>query len=226
MTITLLHGDHTFASRQRLQQLRAAVGPETQIEWIEGKKTTPGQIASALVTQHLFAPDRLIIIEQLHAQPSKKKLAECVTALRAGAVEENSHTLVILWEAKSLTATQVTALKPTKTEVFTLPKQLFSWLSLVSPRTPKPNLLQQFHKVMEREPVELCLHMLIRQVRLMISAKAGEGGSPAVVRQAAGFTDKDLFAAHTRLFELDRNLKTGHNQLTLSAELDLWLLSL
>lgn len=222
----ILHGEHTVASRNRLQELvDAARGQGTRIVRLSGNKLDRASLESKLGTVSLFGQDQLIVIEQLltgRVSNRKKAAVELLSATNPDGV--------ILWEDKSLGKRALKPFDGAQTEEFKLSKVLFSWLDSFGTK-PKSTQLKLLHQALEQEDAYFIFIMLARQLRLLIQvADSGSAsGPPFVVRklkgQAGNFSLSQLLDLHAKLLEIDYRQKTSQNRLTLTAELDLLLLS-
>src|SRR5689334_1110612 len=104
----VLHGEHELNSRARLIELTAeAKAAQTEVTWLDGKKLTPADLELALGSDTLFANPKLLVIEQVFAGPKSKRKDELAKAL--GEISDTTVE-ILLWEAKSLTATQLKTL--------------------------------------------------------------------------------------------------------------------
>ena len=234
--ITILHGEHLVASRQRLTELLDAARQQGQdVVRLEGKSLDLGKLEEVLGSSSLFGDKKLLLIEELHSLPKSKRKDQLIATIATAASDtalQDSLSL-ILWEKRALTATMLKAFPQAQVQEFKLSNQLFKWLESLSPHKPsKPAQLKLFHQVLVTEDAFLCLTMLIRQVRLLIQTK--DGGKPAgapfmiakLSKQAQNFTLDQLLKMHHSLLEIDLKQKTSGSLLSLEQELDLLLLGL
>lgn len=224
----ILHGEHELNSRAKLIELTTAAKQNgTQVIWLDGKKLTLAELELALGSDTLFSNPKLLVIEQVFAGPKSKRKDELAKAL--GEITDQSVELM-LWEAKSLTATQLKTLGNPKSEVFKLSNAVFTWLDALSPvKATKPKQLELLAKAAAAESAEFCLLMLIRQLRLLIQAKENRLPPMApfmigkIKKQAEPFSLMQLVALHSGIFEIDKRQKTGTSPANTCQELEvLW----
>ena len=226
----ILHGDHQPDSRKRLVELMdAAQAAQQNIAARDADSTTPDEIYAILGRESLFGQTELVVIEGLHSLPTGNKRKELTGIL----AEHSQNPNVILWEKKSLSATQLKKFPKAQVQEFKIAKQLFVWLDSLSPQADKSRLIKLFHQVSDQESSELGFLMLARQLRLLIQTKEGikpPAGAPFMItklrRQASFFSMPQLLNLHTQLLDIDVRQKTGQAHLDLQAELDLWLMQL
>ncbi len=222
--MTILHGENTFASRQRLQELvDFARSNKTVITRLTAKQLSPADLELALGSNSLFAEEKVIVIEELHSLPRSKRKNELIEQIAA------TETEVILWEKRSLTKTMLKKFPKAQAQEFKVGKKLFAWLDSFG--RDKKKTFKLLSESIEQEGEHFCFLMLIRQIRLLIQIKEG-----AVIRlapfmksklssQAKTFSLEQLLKLHTQLFEIDKNMKTGQAKLPLGQELALLTLS-
>ena len=226
----ILHGDHQPNSRQRLTTLTTEANAHgVNITRVEAATLTPNALEIILGRDSLFGTTELVIIEGLHSLPASQQRKTLIQLL----TQHTQNPNLIIWENKSLTATQLKIFQNAKIEEFKIKKLLFTWMDSLSPQTDKARLLTLFHQVTDQEPVEFIFLMLARQIRLLIQTKEGispPSGSPFMLsklrHQAQFFTLEQLLKLHSQLLKIDLDQKNGKSQLDLKAQLDLWQISL
>lgn len=224
----ILHGEHELNSRARLIELISAAKQNgTQVIWLDGKKLTTADLELALGSDTLFANPKLLVIEQVFAGPKSKRKDEVAKAL--GQISDQTVE-VFLWEAKTITATQLKTLGNPKQEIFKLSNAVFTWLDAVSPaKATKAKQQQLFTAAVAAESAEFCLIMLIRQLRLLIQAKENKLTSlpPFMIgkikKQADAFTLEQLLSLHAAVFGIDKRQKTGTSPSNTCQELEVLL---
>lgn len=224
----ILHGEHELNSRARLIELTSAAKQNgTQVIWLDGKKLTTADLELALGSDTLFANPKLLVIEQVFAGPKSKRKDDLAKAL--GLISDQTVE-VIIWEAKTLTATQLKTLANPKQELFKLSNAVFTWLDALSPaQATKAKQQQLFTAAVAAESAEFCLIMLIRQLRLLIQAKENTLTSlpPFMIgkikKQADAFTLEQLLSLHAAVFGIDKRQKTGTSPANTCQELEVLL---
>jgi DNA polymerase III delta subunit len=232
--ITLLFGENTGVSRQKLQELQAvATSQNKTIIHLDAKKLSIPDLEEVFGSTGLFGDERVIVIEELHSLPKSARQNQLFDLIK----QAEADTELILWEKRALTPTMIKRWSKPILHEFKLSSVMFKWLESIqpiqgSPQNTAPKNITLFHQTLVTEDEHLCFIMLARQVRLLIQVKAGEQpkGPPFMISKLAGqsklFTLEQLIATHTRLLEIDRRLKTGAARLNLTQELDLLLLEL
>ncbi len=224
----VLHGEHELKSRARLIELTtAAKQNHTEVTWLDGKKLTPADLELALGSDTLFANPKLLVIEQVFAGPKSKRKDELAKAL--GQITDTTVDLLI-WEAKTLTATQLKTLGNPKAELFKLSNAVFTWLDALSPApAAREKVLKLFNAAVEAESAEFCLLMLLRQIRLMIQSKEHQlpPMAPFMIgklkKQADAYSLPQLLELHSALFGIDKRQKTGLSPSNVCQELEVLL---
>jgi DNA polymerase III delta subunit len=226
--IIILHGENTIKSRARLTQLVNDLKVKNQeIIRLEAKKLELAQLEETLLKNSLFGNQETLIIEELHSLPKSKKKDELISLL-ANSTQKD----IILWEKRDLTATMLKKFPQGKAEQFKLTNALFSWLDLFHHQTPIKQNLQALQKAIKNNGDYMCFIMLARQISLLIYAKDGGQikGAPFMIsklkKQAQAFSFEKLLGLHKQLFELDQQMKSSKNLLTLEQALDVLTISL
>lgn len=226
--LTILHGENIVASRNKMVELIAqAKATNKTVERLEAPQLNPGFLESKMVKQDLFGTQQIIIIQELHSLPRSKQKTTLIELVAKNNIE------VILWEKRKLTPTMLKKFPRAKVLKFPLSNALFSWLDSLNGRQKnKKAQLETFHAVLKNEDPYLCMIMLARQIKFLITAKEGGkiSGAPwmaqKIIRQSQNFSLKQLLSIHQRLFTIDIKQKSSHKLLELEQELDLLLLSM
>ena len=228
MSKHLFHGDDLSASRSLLN---ATVDQDRrlgrEIRSLDGAKITPQELESTLATANLFAQES-VIIENLGSRPlskDKKTLLQLVKDYRGS---KNLY----LWEKKELSKSQVTAFgQEVISRLSKTPVLIFKFLESLSPG----NVLDSLALLRETaDKVEdgFIFVMLSRHVADLIIAKSGDTSllnpwkKTRLISQAKEWHESELLSLHTRLLNIDRQLKTGRTKLSYLDHLDLLLASL
>jgi hypothetical protein len=222
--IYLFHGDHTAQSRHAYREARSAAHAQIY---------TPvhpqvGDIIQRLSGTDLFAATVPLALENIHSLRSNKEKDLIISYLSSlpAAVD------VYLWEEKSLTKKQLTALGThVKAQEFSLPKTLYAYLDSLYPhnRTKSLTLLDE---VCNTEPVELVLFMTIRHFRLLVALSDTTAPRISEIKQVSPWQEKKLqtharmISHHERvlfldaLLHLDIGIKSGTSALDTKAALE------
>lgn len=228
--ITLLHGDNHVQSRTALTTaLHRAKETGQLIVHLEFKNLELRQLQSTLESQSLFGDPQLFVGEELHSLPKSKRKDELCTYL--GQLSQTAAPVVLLWEKKLLTATELKRFAGAKVTAFAATRVMFSWLqALTGQASPsaKQRMLTLFRAAVESDGEQFCSAMLARQVRLLLQAK--EGSLPPtqakVLSQARLFSVSQLHWLHQQLTLIDQRQKSAHSLLSLASELEFLQMSL
>lgn len=197
----LLHGDNQVASRQKLKELTKPTKQE--VVRLDGAKLDETMLRQALESQSFLGEDKLVVIEGLPARSLISILIDELT------------TSIILWVNKKITPP-----KSFQAELFRTPATIFKFLDFLKPPIPE-------------EAPELILYMLCRRVSDLIIAKdkpdlltLASWQKSKLIAQARIYTLPWLINLHSKLLNLEYEVKTGQNILPLRSSLDLLLATL
>lgn len=221
-TITILHGEHTVASRTALAKiLDASRASGISIERLQAKTLSEADLETTLGSSDLFGTEKLLVVEELHSLPRSKRKNDLIKQLAASSIP------LVLWEKRDLTATMIKQFPGATVEHFKASSSLFTWLQSLGSKQPLKKKLELLHQSIAADSDQFCFIMLCRQVRQLIQIKdAGTiKGHPFAVaqlkKQAALFSLEHLLELHTKLLQIDWTHKTGRATLTMQQELDL-----
>lgn len=228
--ITVIHGDDIASSRIFFQRVKEKT-PDRRT--IAGSSVDMTQLAQLFDSENLFASSQTIFIEELL---TKKKQSGDFEALLAFLNKHSYDNTIYLWEGKEVAKTILNKLKNVASHPYKLPQSLFQFLDSISPKN-KQQALQLFHKTIVTAEQEVVFFMLIRHVRLMLALCDKEAQIDEVKRmaswqkskikkQAATFSKTGLGNALQQLHKIDYDHKTGATPMSLSASIDIFLMSL
>jgi DNA polymerase III delta subunit len=228
--ITVIHGDDTASSRNLLHNLKEK-SPDSRV--LTGSAVDLTTLTQLFESESLFSASKTVFIEELLTQ--KKQSADLEAILQYLNRHAGEHTLY-LWENKEVTKTILNKLKNVDSRLYKLPQSLFQYLDSISP-TDKSRALQLFHKTIATAEPELVFFMLIRHFRLLLALSGDDAPIDEVKRmqpwqknkikkQASAFSGAALKKHYQILHEIDRSHKTGTSPLSLSASIDIFLMSL
>jgi DNA polymerase III delta subunit len=211
MSITLIHGDNTFASRQELNRLLDLVrNQNTELLVFTPQTLNPASLIQATQASSLFGQEKHIVIENLFSLKSKSDLTQILTLL----AEKNTKLPpIIIWEAKVLTTNQINKLKPTTVKIHKTPTLLFSFLDQLYPGNTA-QVLSTLKKIQDLVPTPLLIFMLFRHLRSLITVKdANFKGAPwqkqKLQAQAKKWPLPLLLQFHSSLLTIEYRSKTG-----------------
>lgn len=224
----ILHGEQLVTSRQKLTELLGTFKNQgLEITRLEAKTLDSSSLEEVLGRSNLFGSDQAVVIEGLHSLPTSARKKELLALVATSAIT------TVLWEKRALTATMLKKFPQAQVQEFKPTSHVFKWLdSLTGQAANSKQQLGLLHAAIKQDGAELCFHLLVRQVRLLLNAKVGNPlkGAPFMVtkirKQAQNFSLPQLLAFHTQLFMIEKRVKTGEAQLDLTRTLDLLTLGL
>ncbi|NCN87624.1 MAG: hypothetical protein GW941_01870 [Candidatus Pacebacteria bacterium] len=222
--MVIIHGENTALSRKKLQELiEKAKHSGLSLDRLEAKKLTPAILQEKLGSSSLFGDDKLIIIEELHSLPTSKRKKELIEILSSSSASQ-----IILYEKRNITATMIKKLGKSEVFEFKISNSLWELLDKLGNKDKK-NTLLVMRKAIAQNDEFFVYTMIIRQIRMLITAKDGGvlKGAPFMISklksQANNFTLQQLIKIHHQLHILDIKQKNSQLYLNLSQELDLLL---
>lgn len=228
--ITIIHGDDIVASRKKLTTLRDGAGG-VEVFRFEGDSTNVTDIIQVFEAQALFGEKKLIVLEKFIETKNKELITSILNHIRKSLIHD-----VIFWEAKEIKK-ELLSLFPKQASLFFFKQEqlLFQFLDSIRPGNAK-QMIGLFHKVLQRENPELVFYMLVRQFRLLLATTFGSSITETkrlapwqrskFERQAGLFSKDQLVNFYKKLFQLEREVKTGQNALPLASSVDLFLASI
>lgn len=219
----ILHGDNTIHSRQALVHLKQTFKtsqPNVEIIYLNGKKLSLFDLIQATESPSLYGSDRLIILEDLFRCPSKTTLSQALQFLS----DLSTQYSLIIWESKLIPVSQLKKLPHFTPQLFKYSSVTFKFLDQVYPRNAL-QYLPLYRSACLKDSPELVFHMLVRQLRLLITVSEPLNPLPPwqigkIKKQAASFTSTQLIRLHDALTDLDWRNKSGQTVGTFASELE------
>ncbi len=229
--ITLIHGTDTASSRKAFLELK---DKEKDSVLINGQNVTLTDLIQYFEGGELFANPKSFFIEQLLSKRKKsKELDQIITIINSNAHENN----IFLWEEKEITPASLKAFKNSADKVYKLPQTLFQFLESIKPGNSK-QLIKLFHETIATADVEMVFFMMVRQVRLLMGVmeftqdpidevkKMAPWQKGKLQKQADAFEMEELIKLYSKLFEIEKGMKTGTLPVSLSSTIDFLLLEI
>lgn len=224
--IKVLHGENIVESRKALSELISdARAKGYEIVVLNGAAVGFSELRGALESSSLFGKNKLVVIESLLSSPIS---ATKTNILKYLAVHKFDNDL-ILWEQKEIQRTVLDQLPKGEIKLFRISPVIFRFLESIRPGNTKQMLLfLQEAKIAEKE--EIIFYMLVRQIRLFLLAKDGDGQNLShlpdwqqkkLLAQAKYFTLDELKNIYQKLLEIDFSQKTSQDPYPLASRLDL-----
>ncbi len=214
--ITLVHGEDSLSSYQRLSELiEVAKGQGLEIIIKDASELSIATLRQESEGRDLFGARNCLVIKGLLSGTKSKQKDGLI-----GLLETLSDAEIILYEPKEITKTALKSLSKAKIELFAINQVIFKFLDVLRPGNNRV-ILQAWNRLLElgQEP-EFVFSMVVRQIRLLIQAKSGASYlklSPypkkLILAQANYFTLNQLLDLHRHLYDLDKRLKTGLSSL-------------
>lgn len=224
--LSIVHGDNSVASRQKLQELLGKFS-HYERQFLNAEQLSPAELESALANSSLFNDRDFVLIENLFSLPKSKKKDQLINLLI------DAEKDIICWEKKLLSVTALKKFPKAQVYAFKLSSKLWNFLDQLSPQvTNKAKQLKLLQEVLKQDGAELCFAMLLRQLRLLIKVKEGDDTDLApfirskVQQQAKKFSLEKLIKMHEELFQIEKKMKTSKNLLGLGPQLDLFIVSM
>lgn len=225
----VIHGENIIQSRKKLVEIiEQSKNKNILVERVEAKALDLPTLETKLQKTDLFGHSRMLVIEKLHSLPRSKKKNQLIKmAAEAEGID------ICLWEKRELSKTMLKKLEADKVYEFSLSNSLFNWLDALSPsQSTKSQQIQLFRQAVQANDIYMCFIMLARQVRLLIQAKdGGQIKGPYFVinkvkKQSGRFSLDQLLSLHSRLHQIDLEMKTSNNVVELDKRLELLMLNL
>ena len=225
--ITIIHGDDIVRSRDMLTRLKKQF-PQHELFQLTGENASLTDIVQVFESQSLFAKKKLLILEGFIETKDKKLVALVLNHLK----KHLDHD-VVFWEPKAIKQELLSLFPKNATIHFYKQEQLiFQFLDSIRPGNAS-QMLSLLHRVLQRENPELVFYMLVRQFRLLLGVSTTSAISDVkrlapwqrskLERQARELSLGQVKMLYQKLFQLEREAKTGTNALPLAASLDLFL---
>jgi len=180
----------------------------------------------------LFSDEKQIFIEDLLSKrkPSKEfdEIINYIASIKDGSV--------YLWENKVLTKKQLNYFPKATVKESKLPQVLFTFLDNLLPGNSK-HAISLFHQAILRSEPELLFYMIVRHFRLLLAVtdkslenidevlKMSPWQKSKLEKQSRSFTKEHLVKILKKLMNIDYFQKTGQSQLSLTQNIDMFLLS-
>lgn len=216
--IILVHGEDEIKSRERFLALKARFEKSgCELVNLDGKTAKIEEIKMRALTTSLLGQSPAVFVEGFFAR--KKKIDKGTEAIDGE---------VIFWEGREISKTILSSLpKSWKVELFAIPNSLFRFLDSLAPGRMKTNV-SSLHQALTTATPEMLFPLLSWHTRQLIWAKVEpqtlafpSWKTQKLTAQASRFESDALYLLHSKLTNLDRDLKTGNSPLPLSSSLDL-----
>lgn len=228
--ITIIHGDDLSSSRNYLKSFRR----EGEMQLYDGEIITITDLAQHFDGGGLFEQPKHIILENFFSK--RKKSTELDSILQYIQTKTLEHEIVF-WEPKELDKKTLSQFPHATVKTFKIPQTIFSLLDNIKPGNGKV-LVKLLQQTLESSDIEFVFFMIIRQVRLLIACKENSTETIDEIKriqpwqqgklekQARLFSNEELIVLHKKLYEIDRDMKTGELNAPLNIVIDILLITI
>lgn len=159
--IYIFHGDNQFDSRQALNKLLEQYIQYDQLK-TDSKNIDLDKINLFLQSSSLFAQNKVLIIENFFST-NKSILDKLIKVIK------NSNDVdLIIWQDKTLTATQLKTFSQSKVQLFALSNKLFGCLNTVRPKNLN-GFIPLYNEVLKMGLFDLFLYLLKGNLRRQLT---------------------------------------------------------
>lgn len=217
MKITVIYGEDAINARRRFSVIVDTIHKRGwEVVSVEGDKQT---IVEKLTHTSLFGDNQLFTIENA-------KLLDTKTLEWLGKHAESFTGNLLIYHEGSIPIKTLNVLKKTaKLEKFDLPKTIFVFLENLVPGNSHKSM-QDLHKLVEREPVELVFALMCGLYRDLYWAKVDPASlalpdwrARKLKAQAAKYSEEQLKEIINQLADIDIQAKTSKGELLSSLDL-------
>ncbi|MBP9699956.1 hypothetical protein KBD71_01605 [Candidatus Woesebacteria bacterium] len=227
--MVIIHGEDEVKIHQYLASvLDSYRAKNISISRTDAKGLSISDLETLVGTDELFASQKVVVIDRIHALPKSKQKDLLLSWL---AEFKSPTTDVVLVEHKILTPTQLKKFGSADVQLFKLPSALFSFLETIGTQ-PAHKSVTLFHQVLENQEAEQVFVMMIRQFRQLLQYRSDRVylgppfGRAKIQKQSEKFETERLLSLYNRLLHIDLGQKTSTSVLSLTQEIDLFLLEL
>lgn len=224
--LTIIHGDDEISSRNYFVSQKDSDSLIFDVENID-----LGELEQSLSGSGLFGTTSKILIENLFTRSGAKNLSEIAESLNKKIGAD-----VYIWTDKILSAKQLSSFPKSEVKLFKIPQNIWSFLDSIKPKSVSN--VSMFHNSLSSTESEIVFAMIVRQFRLMLGLsdslnknidevkRLAPWQKSKLVRQASLFGLEKLKQAYKKLYKIDKSVKTGSSNLTLTQNIDILLLDL
>jgi DNA polymerase III delta subunit len=220
MKIIVLHGDDDKKLYDRLSKfIETAKGRSWEIAYLDDIKLS---IQVQLSSSSLFGDERFFVIRDI------KRLGKSDLTWLIKNSKEFGGNLIIYHEGYIPQAILKSLPKDTKIEEYKLPVLLWNFLDGIYPGN-SVKIIQQFHKLIEKEAPEFIFTLIAKLFRDLYWVKSDAASLPypswrigKLKTQSLNFTTDQLRNLIEKLAEIDNKVKTSKSDLV--SELDLLII--
>lgn len=220
--IYLIHGEDNYTSRKYFMDQK-----DNESITFDAETLNLDDLKQSLMGSGLFEESKKIFIENLFTRKGNKVLSDVSKIL-----SETKDSEVYLWASKDVGVRSLKEFPKFENKNFKIPQNIWSFLDSIKPNS-KQNVVN-FHLALKGTDVEIIFAMIIRQFRLMLALnsdideakKLAPWQSSKLTKQALSFGEDKLKNAYKKLYLIDKKTKTGKTNLSLTQNIDIFLLQI
>lgn len=229
--ITIFHGADTAESRKAFLDQKQK---DKDSVLIDGSVINLTDLTQIFEGGELFIERKSFYIEQLLGKRKKSKDLDLLVKYIVDQAESNN---IFIWEATELTKSNLNKFKNPVLRLFKLPQTLFLFLESIKPGNGKM-LIKLFQQTIETSDVEMVFFMMVRQIRMLIGFIEPTSDSIDEIKrmapwqksklqnQADFFEVQELKDLYSKLFEIEKGMKTGTLVSSMTQTIDFLLLTI
>jgi len=232
--ITIIHGSDTASSRKYFMDEKERLA---QSILIDGQNSTLTDLVQIFEGGELFAENKNFFIEQLLSKRKKgRELDQILENIHKNGDQNN----IYIWEDKEVTPANIKSFKNPVIKTFKLHQTLFLFLENIKPKNGK-TLIKLFHETIIGSDPEMVFFMIVRQIRSLLALSEAQPQGLNTIdevkrmapwqkskmqSQADFFEIDELKNLYSKLFEIEKELKTGGLSANLTQTIDFLLLEI
>ena len=223
--ITLVHGQDNLSSRKFFLSHK-----DKDSITFDAENLSVIELSQSLQGGGLFENPKKIFIENLFTRKGNKSLAPIAEILNT-----NDKSEVFIYADKDVGVRSLSNFPKFTNENFKIPQNIWSFLDGIRPGNS--NNIASFHNALEGSEPEIVFAMIIRQFRLLVGIssngksieevkKLADWQKTKLRRQASLFEMSKLKDIYKKLYKIEKSVKTGASNLTLTQNIDILLLEI
>jgi hypothetical protein len=206
--ITLIHGENTRKSREKLMELRD-LRVHSELRMVDGAKMTLTDCIQETTSLSMFGEDVYVIIENLGKQAkSRKFFSELCRIIKESTLD------IILWEGNKASVSMQKEFAKATIYEYPIPPVIFKLLDAIAPKNQQ--FIRLYQQSVTQDAPELVYHMILKRFRELILMKHGiknektqEWQAARLTNQSRLFTMEQLVSMANEFHLLDTSLKNG-----------------
>lgn len=223
--VYLIHGDDNLSSRNYYISQK-----DNNSISFDAENLNLVELSQTLIGSALFTESNKVFIDNLFSNKSKNQ-NEIIDLL-----SKKRSANIFIYSNKEVSLKSLSGIKDLEQKVFKIPQNMWEFLDRLRP-SRKQNLFD-FHKTLAANETEIVFSMLIRQFRLLLAISSNSKNNISeihrlapwqkskLVHQSSFFTQNSINKIISKLYEIDKSIKTGSSSLTLKQNIDFLMLEI